>query len=43
MTVPKPKSTAYLLPEVAWPIIMQNVANTGNLLLCSELTFDTLG
>ena len=37
------KSTVNLLPEVAWPIIMQNVANTGSRLLCSELTSDTLG
>ena len=42
MTVPELKSTVYLLPEVALPIIMQNVANTGNRLLCSELTSDTL-
>ena len=30
MTVPELKSTVYLLPEVAWPIIKQAVANTGN-------------
>ena len=30
MTVPELKSTFYLLPEVAWPIIKQTVANTGN-------------
>ena len=30
MTVPELKSTVYLLPEVAWPIITQIVANTGN-------------
>ena len=28
MKVPELKSTVYLLPEVAWPIIKQNVANT---------------
>ena len=28
MTVYKPKSTVYLLPKVAWPIIKQNIANT---------------
>ena len=28
MTVPELKSTVCLLPEVAWPIIKQNVANT---------------
>ena len=28
MTVPELKSTVYLLPEVAWLIIKQNVANT---------------
>ena len=43
MTVPELKSTVYLFPEAAWPIIMQNVANTGNRLLCSEMTSDTLG
>ena len=42
MTVPELKSTAYLLPEAAWPIVMQNVADTGNSLLCSELTSDKL-
>ena len=30
MTVPELKSTVYLLPEVAWPIIKQTVATTGN-------------
>ena len=34
MTVPELKSTFYLLPEVAWPIIKQTfkqtVTNTGN-------------
>ena len=30
MTVPELKSTVYLLPEVAWPIIKQTVSNTGN-------------
>ena len=38
MTVPELKSTIYLLPEVAWPIITQNVANTGNRLKCFEVT-----
>jgi len=38
MTVPELKSKAYLLPEVAWPMIKQNVANTGNQLQCSEVT-----
>ena len=28
MTVPELKSTVYLLPGMAWPIIKQNVANT---------------
>ena len=43
MTVPELKSTVYLLPEVAWPIIKQNVANTGNRLQCFEVTSDALG
>ena len=30
ITVPELKSTVYLLPEVAWPIIKQAVANTRN-------------
>ena len=30
MTVPELKSTVYLLPEVAGPIIKETVANTGN-------------
>ena len=30
MTVLELKSMVYLLPEVAWPIIKQTVANTGN-------------
>jgi len=30
MTVPELKSMVYLLPEVAWPIIKQNEAYTGN-------------
>ena len=34
MTVPELKSSVYLLPEVAWPILKQNVANTGNGLQC---------
>ena len=41
MTAPELKSTVYLLPEVAWPVIKQIVANTGNRLQCSELTSDT--
>ena len=40
MTVPELKSTVYLLPEVAWPIIKQNVASTGNRLQCFEVTSD---
>ena len=43
LTVPELKSTVYLLPEVAWPIIKQNVANTGNRLQCFEVTSDALG
>ena len=43
MTVPELKSTVYLLPEVAWPIIKQNVANAGNLLQCFEVNSDALG
>ena len=43
MTVPELKSTVYLLPEVAWPIIKQKVANTGNRLQCFEVTSDALG
>ena len=43
MTVPELQSTVYLLPEVAWPIIKQNVANTGNRLQCFEVTSDALG
>lgn len=39
MTVPELKSTAYLLPEVAGPIIKQNVANTRNCLQCCEVTW----
>ena len=38
MTVPELKNRVYLLPEVAWPIIKQNVANTGNRLQCFEVT-----
>ena len=30
MAVPELKSTVYLPPEVAWPIIKQTVVNTGN-------------
>ena len=37
MTVPELKSTVYLLPEIAWPIIKQTVGNTGNRLQCSEV------
>lgn len=43
MTVPELKSTVYLLLEVAWLIIKQNVVNTGNRLQCSEVTSDALG
>ena len=43
MTVPELQSTVYLLPEVAWPIIKQNVANTGNRLQCFEVTSDAPG
>ena len=42
MTVPELKSTVYLLPEVAWPIIKQNVAYTGNRVRSSELTSEAL-
>ena len=46
-TRPRPdggvKSTVYLLPEVAWPITKQNVANTGNRLQGSDVTSDALG
>ena len=45
MTVPQLKSTVYLLPEVAWPIIKQNAAtyNTGNRVRRSEVTSEALG
>ena len=43
MTVPELKSTVYLLPELTWPIIKQNVANTGIRLQCFEVTSDALG
>ena len=43
MTLPELKIAVYLLPEVAWPIIKQNVANTGNRLQCFEVTSDALG
>ena len=43
MTVPELKSRVYLLPELAWPIIKQNEANTGNRLQCFEVTSDALG
>ena len=42
MTVPELKSTVYLLPEVAWPIIKQNVTNTGNRPQCSDVTSTAL-
>ena len=34
MTLPELKIAVYLLPEVAWPIIKQSVANTGDRLQC---------
>ena len=43
LTVPELKSTVYLLPELTWPIIKQNVANTGNRLQCFEVTSYALG
>ena len=43
MTVPELKSTVYLLPEVARPIIKQTVANTGNRLQSSEVPSHALG
>ena len=43
MTVPELKSMVYLLPEVAWPITKQNVANTGNRRQVSDVTSDALG
>ena len=43
MTVPELKNMVYLLTEVAWPIIKQNIANTGNRLQCFEVTSDALG
>ena len=43
MTVPELKSTVYPLPEVAWPIIKQNAANTGNRVRRSEVTSEALG
>ena len=42
MTVPELKSTAYLFPEVAWPIVKQNVAYTGNRVRSSEVTSEAL-
>ena len=33
VTVPELKSTVFLLPEVAWPIIKQNVAKTRRCLI----------
>ena len=42
-TVPELMSTVYLLLEVTWPIIKQNVANIGNRLQCFEVTSDALG
>ena len=43
MTVLELKSTVYLVPEVAWPVIKQNEAGTGNRLQCYEVTSDALG
>ena len=43
MTVLELKSTVYLVPEVAWPVIKQNEASTGNRLQCYEVTSDALG
>ena len=43
MTVPELKSTVYLLPDVAWPIIKQTVANTGNRPWRSEVPSHALG
>ncbi len=43
MTIPELKSKVYLLPEVAWPITKQNVANKGNRLQGSDMTSDALG
>ena len=37
MTVPELKSTVYLLPEVAWLITKQNVANTRRSLIIFTL------
>ena len=42
-TVPEIMRTVYLLLEVTWPIIKQNVDNIGNHLLCFEVTSDALG
>ena len=42
MTLPELKIAVSLLPEVAWPIIKQNVANTGDRLQCFEVTSDAL-
>ena len=42
MTIPELKSMVYLHPEVAWPIIKQNVANRGNRLQCFEVTSNVL-
>ena len=42
-TVTELKSTVYLLPEVAWPIIKQTVANRRNHVQCSEVISDALG
>ena len=42
ITVPELKSAVYLLPEVALPIIKQNIANTRNRLQCFEVTSDAL-
>ena len=43
MTVLELKSTVYLVPEVAWPVIKQNEGSTGNRLQCYEVTSDALG
>ena len=43
MTVLELKSTVYLVPEVAWPVIKQNKASTGNRLQCYEVTSDAMG
>jgi len=42
LTVPELISMVYLLHEVAWPIIKQNVAYAGNSLMSSEVTSEAL-